>query len=578
MIVLILFAFLGGIVTILSPCILPILPIVLSGTITGGKRRPLGVVTGFVASFTFFTLFLSAIVKATGLSADALRIVAVVIISLFGLSLVIPALQKKMEELFSRVAQMGPRGNTNDGFVSGMLVGLSLGLVWTPCVGPILASIITLAATSSVTLGSVIITLAYALGTAIPLLAITYGGRTLLTKTPWLLQNTARIQRGFGVLMLVTALAIFFSWDRQFQAYILTKFPSYGTGLTQLEDNAVVQKELRQLKNKPEGGSMLDSLLEPSYGNAPELIAGGQWFNSEPLTLAQLKGKVVLIDFWTYTCINCIRTLPYVKSWWEKYKDKGLVIIGVHTPEFEFEKNADNVQKAIEDFGITYPVMQDNDYATWRAYDNHYWPAEYFIDKNGVIRRTHFGEGKYDESEKFIQKLLEETGVTDQPEINNQEYQIHARTPETYLGYARMQGIAGGQSVQPDTRASYEAPDSLPLNRFALNGTWTVGEERAMPEKTATLTYRFSAKNVYLVMRPLNNEGTANVRVYLDGKLAGAGTAGEDVTDGLVSVTTDRLYTLIHLSDPGEHTQRLEFTDGNIDLYAVTFGGRKPDK
>jgi len=251
MIILVLFAFLGGIVTILSPCILPILPIVLSGSITGGKQRPLGVVTGFILNFTFFTLFLSAIVRATGLSANALRMVAVVVIALFGMSLLLPKLQLVLEQAFSRLSRFGPKQNTKDGYISGVLVGMSLGLVWTPCVGPILASIITLAATNSIGLGAIVITLAYAIGTAIPLLAITYGGRNLLTRHPWLISNTQKIQKLFGILMLFTALAIFFSWDRQFQTYILEKFPSYGTGLTRLEDNDIVKNQLDNMKNKP---------------------------------------------------------------------------------------------------------------------------------------------------------------------------------------------------------------------------------------------------------------------------------------------------------------------------------------
>lgn len=547
MFVLILFAFLGGIVTILSPCILPILPIVLSGSITGGKRRPFGVVTGFIASFTFFTLFLTAIVRATGVSPDILRGIAVVVIATFGLGLIIPSFQTLLERLFSRLANAGPKNQTGDGFISGLLVGLSLGLVWTPCVGPILASIIALTATQSVGLNAVIITLMYAFGTSLPLLAITFGGRKLLTDHPWLEKNTANIQKIFGVLMLLTALAIFFSWDRQFQTFILNKFPSYGTGLTKLEDNTVVRNQLNSLKK---GGPMITDLLKSDYGNAPEFIAGGKWFNvpdKQGYTLSSLRGKVVLVDFWTYTCINCIRTLPYLKSWWTKYKDKGLVIVGVHTPEFEFEKNPDNVGKALKDFGIEYPVMQDNDYATWNAYTNSYWPAKYFVDKNGKIRFTHFGEGDYDQSEQYIQTLLKETGVTDEPAIHNTDYQIYARTPETYLGTAR-EGSG-----------------------YTLDGTWTKSPQYAIPSKGATLTYSFNAKNVYLVMRPHTTGATAIVKVTIDGKDVGD-SAGADVKAGMVNVDTDRLYTLINLAAPGEHTLKLEFLDGNAELYAFTFG------
>lgn len=568
MIILIFFAFLGGLITILSPCILPILPVVLSGSITGGKRRPLGVVTGFVASFTFFTLFLSAIVRSTGLPADTLRLVAVVVIAFFGVSLLVPAFQITMEKFFSKVTSFVPKQTQTDGYLSGILVGVSLGLLWTPCVGPILASIITLAATSTVGLNAVIITLAYALGTAIPLLAITLGGRSLLTNHPWLLANTARIQKAFGILMLLTAFAIYHSWDRAFQTFILDKFPAYGTGLTQLEDNALVRNRLTDLQK---GGSMMTDLLENNYGNAPEFIAGGKWINSAPLTMQALRGKVVLVDFWTYTCINCIRTLPYIRSWHEKYKDKGLVIVGVHTPEFEFEKDLDNVKKAAADFELTYPIMQDNDYKTWRAYANRYWPAKYLIDKNGKIRYTHFGEGDYDETEEMIQRLLKEAGSTVDEKIENPTYRVETRSPETYLGYERMAGIVSPEPVRPDILTEFSAPAILPRNSFAFTGKWTIGGERAMPQTGATLTYHFEAKEVFLVMRP-KEDAKGGIRVFLDGVPVPEKFKGEDVEQSNVKITTDRLYKLIKLPSAGKHILKLEVLDGDIELYAFTFG------
>jgi len=528
----------------------------------------MGVVTGFILSFTFFTLFLSAIVRATGLSADILRLVAVVVIAFFGISLLIPAFQIAVEKFFSRLTSLVPKQTQNDGYLSGVLVGVSLGLIWTPCVGPILASIITLAATSTVGLNAVIITLSYAMGTAIPLLAITIGGRTLLTNHPWLLANTARIQKAFGVLMLLTALAIYNSWDRAFQTYILDKFPAYGTGLTKLEDNQIVRNQLDSLQK---GGTMLTDLLESNYGNAPDFIAGGKWFNSDPLTMSGLRGKVVLVDFWTYTCINCIRTLPYLTSWHEKYKDKGLVIVGVHTPEFEFEKNPDNVEKALKDFGITYPVMQDNDYKTWRAYANRYWPAKYMVDKNGKIRYTHFGEGDYDETETMIQKLLEETGSVVDEEIKNPSYQVQSRTPETYLGYERMAGLVSPERVKPNTSMVFTTPQTLSKNTFAFGGTWTVGGERAMPETGATLTYHFDAAEVFLVIRPTTN-AKGGIRVYLDNVPVPDEFKGEDVENGNIKITSDRLYKLIKLPKAGAHILKIEVLDGDIELFAFTFG------
>jgi len=551
MVLLLGFAFLAGIVTILSPCILPVLPVVLSGGISGGKRRPLGIVAGFIASFTFFTLFLTSIVRATGISPDVLRSVSVVIIITFGLSLLIPKLQAFIEQFLSRVSGLAKRTERSD-FVGGIFIGASLGLIWTPCVGPILASVISLALTGSVTTTAFFITLAYSIGTAIPMLAIVWGGRQLLQKVPWLVASTGKIQKTFGVLMILTALAIATNQDRKFQAFILEKFPQYGAGLTKLEDNAIVKKQLVDMQTN-------------DLGTAPELIAGGRWFNTEPLTLSQLRGKVVLIDFWTYTCINCIRTLPYLKNWYAKYKDKGFVIIGVHTPEFEFEKDASNVARAIADFGLEYPVMQDNDYATWRAYDNRYWPAKYLIDKEGKIRYTHFGEGAYDETERVIQELLGQTGAIDNP-----EYRVQARTPELYLGYARITQFASPEGIKDDVVAQYSIPKSIARNTFAFGGAWSVGDERAMPTKGASLLLHFDAQEVFLVMRPKTGS-TGQVVITLDGEMLGS-NAGEDVNNNIVTVSSDRLYKLIKLPSPGAHLLRLDFLDSNLELYAFTFG------
>lgn len=567
MVLLVFFAFLGGMVTILSPCILPVLPIVLAGSITGGKKRPWGVVVGFIASFTFFTLFLSAIVKATNISADVLRSASIVILTGFGMSLLVPAFQAIIQRLFSRLTGLvssRPPSATQSDFVSGFLVGVSLGLLWTPCVGAILASIITLAATSQVTADAVVITLAYAAGTAVPLLAITYGGRNLLTKNPWLVANTARIQKGFGVLMILTAIAIYFQIDRKFQVYILNQFPNYGVGLTNLENNKAVKNALGDLQ-KP--------LQVKQSDKAPELIAGGIWFGSAPITISSLRGKVVLIDFWTYTCINCIRTLPYLKSWHNKYKDKGLVIIGVHTPEFEFEKNPDNVARAIKDFGLTYPVMQDNDFATWNAYNNHYWPAKYIIDKNGVIRDTHFGEGGYDETEMKIQELLKEAGsLSEDLPVDNPTYRVQSRTPETYLGNWRIANFVSPEPIRQDASAIYSIPENITRNTFAYGGSWTVGYEYSRPSTGATLVFRFEAAEMFLVMRQKTKGTVGTLRVLLNGKPLNEDTAGEDTKGGVVTVDADRLYKLIKLPTPGEHLLKLEFPDDNLELYAFTFG------
>lgn len=580
------FAFLAGIITILSPCILPILPIILSATIGGrdiGKSRPMGVVLGFIASFTFFTLFLSTIVRVSGISADTLRFVSVIVIAGFGVSLLIPRFQLLGEQLFSKLARFVPQGNTKTGFGSGIVVGLSIGLLWTPCVGPILASVISLAITGTVTFDAFTITLAYSLGTAIPMFAIMVGGQNALRKVPWLLANTARIQKVFGILMIITALAILNNVDRKFQTFILNTFPQYGTGLTQFEDTKGIRKQLEKLggKEMPKEDmgkptfTISSDVSLPKGPKAPEIIPGGVWFNlpageagSEPLTLEKLRGKVVIIDFWTYSCINCQRTMPYLRQWWSTYKDKGLVIIGVHAPEFEFEKSEKNLVEAIRDFQLTYPIVQDNNFATWRAYSNRFWPAKYVIDKEGYIRYTHFGEGAYNETERVIQELLKETGASDIPsEVNNPSYKINARTPETYLGYGRISNFASPESIRQDLLASYTVPAKLPNDQVAFEGQWEVMKEYANPKKGAKLHLNFDAKEVFLVMRATGN--LAKVKVYVDDKMQ---YFGEDNKSGIVTVDSDGLYKLINLSTPGRHMLRLEFEDDNTEVYAFTFG------
>ena len=575
MILLLGFAFLAGIVTILSPCILPILPIVLSSSIGGKKTslsRPIGVVVGFIASFTFFTLFLSTIVQLSGIPANALRVLSVVVIALLGVSMLVPKFQLITEQLFSRLASRMPRTQAQPGFVAGIIVGLSLGLLWTPCVGPILASVISLAITGTVTLSAFFITFAYALGTAIPMFLIIVGGRSLLNKVPWLFANTGKIQKGFGVLMILTAIGIYTNVDRRLQTLIIEKFPQYGVGLTKFEDNAIVQKQLERLAgtktdDKNIGKPMFD-LLNPKGVRAADIIAGGIWFNSKPLSLNSLKGKVVLIDFWTYSCINCQRTLPYLRDWWSKYQDKGLVIIGVHAPEFEFEKDPENVRKAIADFKLTYPIVQDNDFSTWRAYNNHYWPAKYFIDKEGYIRYTHFGEGEYDKSEQVIQELLNEAGAEGiSQKVDNPEYQVYGRTPETYLGYSRVEYLASPESIRYDGVSTYTRPLIVPNDRYSLDGEWAITKEYANPRKGASLEFNFDAKEVFLVMGP--SKSPAKVKVTVDD---GEQFYGEDVVDSMVTIDADRLYKLVNLPLPGRHMLKLEFLDDNAQLFAFTFG------
>lgn len=421
MALLLFFAFLSGVVTIFAPCIWPILPVILSAGVSGGDRKPFGVVAGLMVSFTFFTLTLSYLLKILPIDPDALRFFAVVVISLLGLFLAVPILGRYLEAVASRFSGLGSLSKVGRGFKGGFVTGFALGLIWSPCAGPILATVATLAATQSLTLAIVLVAVAFVAGVGLPLLILAILGQRILNRTRRLSPYTGRIQQFFGVVMILAALAIYTGYDQVLQ----TRFANFcsANGITFLErfqTNAIVTEQLATLRN-PEKNNLLpapsirksvevSSGLE-DLGPAPEFAGIINWLNIDhPLTLRELRGKVVLVDFWTYSCINCIRTLPYVTAWYERYKDRGFVVVGVHTPEFEVEKKTANVADAIEKHRITYPVAQDNDYATWKAYDNQYWPAFYLIDANGFLRRVHFGEGDYNEMEAAIQSLLQESG------------------------------------------------------------------------------------------------------------------------------------------------------------------------
>lgn len=575
MAILILFAFLAGIVTILSPCILPLLPIILSGSLSGGKKRPLGIVTGFIISFTFFTLVLSSIVKATGLDPDVLRIIAVVVVILFGASLLIPKTQLWMELLMSKLSGLIPQSpQSKDGYGSGVLVGISLGLIWAPCVGPILASVITLAATSQITFTAILITLAYSLGTSIPMLLITYSGQQLLDKHRWLLTNSSLIQKIFGVLMISTAAAIFFNIDRKFQTYLITTFPQYGAGLTALEDTTLVQTQLSKL-----GGERTDltsGLLLPQTQKAPDFNGGTKWLNTDqPLSLAtNLKGKVVLVDFWTYSCVNCVRTFPYLRKWYQTYKDKDFMIVGVHSPEFEFEKKTENVLMALQDYDLQYPVVQDNEFAIWQAYGNKYWPAHYLIDKDGYIRYLHFGEGKYSETENAIRVLLDEAPLSDSEQ--QKEPTFRKQTSEIYLGYGRAENYLPGKEIVINKPWLYSAENiAVPLDAVTLIGNWNVQEEYILAEDTtAVLELRFLAESVHLVLSAADGDIKHGVvKVLLDGKTLPEKYYTADTNDtGSITVTVPKMYDVVTTPDEyGEHLLRLEFSQG-VSAYAFTFG------
>jgi cytochrome c biogenesis protein CcdA/thiol-disulfide isomerase/thioredoxin len=571
MLLLIGFAFLAGLVTVLSPCILPLLPIVLSGSLGGGKRRPVGVMIGFILSFTIFTLFLTQIVGLLGIPADLLRNLSIVILVVFGFTLLIPQVQLPFERLMSKMSRFAPT-SSKDGFLGGLVLGTSLGLLWTPCVGPILAAVISLAITGSVSGSAVVITLAYALGTAIPMTAVVYGGRSLLNRVDFLVRNTKKIQQGFGVMMIATAIMIYGQWDRSFQSWVLDTFPRYGTGLTKFEEVEVVDKALEGLDKNEKSEDELKPTPTNADQLAPSLEGGVNWIQSEPLTLNELKGKVVLVDFWTYSCINCIRTLPYVTKWDEKYKDEGLVIVGVHAPEFEFEKETENVVQAMADFGIKYPVVQDNEFNIWRAYKNRYWPAKYLIDKEGKIRYTHFGEGKYDETENKIRELLGEE-IDVKSEKVEEEQVKKEQTGEIYLGYSRANNYSAETQLKHDEFNTYQVSMPLSDDRVGLRGDWKVEEEKIVAGKAgAELELNFLGSQVYLVMKQGNQQDSGKVQVLVDEQKLARKFETKDVTNGALKVMEPRKYDLVDMKeDYGRYRLRLVVSEG-VELYAFTFG------
>jgi cytochrome c biogenesis protein CcdA/thiol-disulfide isomerase/thioredoxin len=597
MLVLLGFAVLAGAGTALSPCVLPVLPALLSAGGVGGRRRPLGIVLGLSITFTVTIVGVAKVVDGVGLGSDPLRIVAIVVLFVFGAALLLPDVTDRIEAPLSRLARFGPRSR-GDGFLSGLLVGGALGFVYTPCASPILAAVISVSAASGKT---VVIALAYALGSAAVLLALTLGGRRLFDRV----RKAGRgplLQRALGVIMIVTAVAIITNLDVNFDQFVAQHIPDVNLTAS-LECSETVTKHLHEISgHQPKfapangssacGSSGFGSSVKAAPANASQATllaaAGGlkklgpapdfnetqDWFNTpgqKPLTLSSLRGRVVLIDFWTYTCINCIRTLPYLKAWDATYRHDGLTIVGVETPEFAFEHDAGNVSNAIKQFGLKYPVVQDNKMGTWNAYGNEYWPADYLIDAKGQVRYATFGEGDYDKTETAIRALLAEKGsqIGGKSHPTNVVVPSEQATPETYLGTARADGWI--DEPRNGTHDYGVAPGgSLSLNDFAFSGTWNIASQPATAVSSAAVDVEFEAKNVYLVLSSAG--GTPRpVQVLLDGKPISTRAAGADVHGGVVTVRGQRLYTLVSLPRDERHRLGLRFAPG-VSGYAFTFG------
>src|SRR3954468_13104474 len=450
MALLMLFALVAGAGTALSPCVLPILPAILAAGVTGDRRRPLGVVTGLALSFTFATVALVYVINALGLPNGFARDLAIAVLFGFGISLLIPRIGDRMEAFASRLAP-GPARFRGDGFGSGMIVGASLGLVYAPCAGPILAGVIVVSVAQDFTAGRLAVALSYAVGSAVVLYLLLLGGRRL---TQRLNPVRGRVQMAMGAVMVLVAIAMTANLDIRFQTAIASGLPRFLVNPTEsIEKSKAISSDLASVSQHGTPVVPADELNQPvslqTYGQAPHFTGTQDWFNTpggESLSMGDLRGKVVLIDFWTYTCINCIRTLPYLEAWQQRYGNQGFSVVGVPSPEFPFEKDASNVQAAIRQNHITYPVVQDNDLATWDAWGNQYWPADYLVDAQGNVREAHFGEGGYDQTERAIRTLLQQAG---HPNLGSGaratgQAPSPGSTPETYLGAARAQGWVNG--------------------------------------------------------------------------------------------------------------------------------------
>src|SRR3954447_14627940 len=485
MVLLLAFAFVAGAGTALSPCVLPVLPALLSARGAGGRWRPLGVVLGLSVTFTVTIVGVAEVVGGVGLGADPLRALAVVVLAGFGIALLLPGVAARLEAPLARLSRFGPR-TRGDGFASGLVVGAALGFVYTPCAGPVLAAVITVSAATG---RSVAVAIAYAAGSAAVLLALCLGGRRLLERVRAAGRGPT-VQRALGTVMLVTAVAIVTNVDVSFDQLVAREIPQVSLTAS-LERSDAVARRLRTLQDRsprfatpvpagiPAGADGL-----PKLGRAPEFTNTQRWFNTiggRPESLRALRGRVVLVDFWTYTCINCLRTLPYLEAWDRRYRDAGLTIVGVHTPEFAFEHDAGNVRRAIGRLGIRYPVVQDNENGTWDAYANMYWPAEYLIDATGEVRYASVGEGEYGKTEAALRSLLAEAGrrrLGAEAKPRGVVVPSQETSPETYLGTRRAQGWMVGEPLAGRNAYPRVAGD-LPLNRFAYGGTWNVGPEAA---------------------------------------------------------------------------------------------------
>ena len=585
MIFLLFLAYLGGILTILSPCILPVLPFVFARSDQPFLKSGLPLLAGMAATFTLVAS-LATVGGAWAVRANQFgRLAALILLGLFGLTLLFSSLAERLSRpLVQLGGKLSGDHDSSPGIVRSFVLGIATGLLWTPCAGPILGLILTGAALSGASTHTAILLLVYAAGAATSLaLAVLAGGRVFaamkrsLGAEEW-------IRRILGVAVLAGVAAAALGLDRG----VLTRLSLAGT--SHLEQRLVALVAPSNAQTQPVKIDANPAMMMSAGGNSagvpgmlPDLSGASAWINSPPLTAESLRGKVVVVDFWTYSCINCLRTLPYVNAWYGKYKDSGLVVLGVHTPEFPFEKDETNVRKAVRDLGIDYPVAMDNDYRVWRAFNNEYWPAHYFIDAVGRVRYHHFGEGDYEESEAWIRSLLEERNHQPPP---NRATQIAAsgaeaapdlqavQSPETYIGYIRATNFASPGGFNEDDARFYRAPARLKLNEWALTGRWKdEGQIATLLSATGGIVYRFHARDLHLVLGQANDGKPVRFRVTLDGKPPGTDHGEDCDANGYGTVTESRLYQLIRQkSGARDRVFRIEFLAPGAQAFAFTFG------
>jgi cytochrome c biogenesis protein CcdA/thiol-disulfide isomerase/thioredoxin len=570
-----LLAFVGGVFTILSPCILPVLPFVFAQADRPFRRSGLPLLLGMALTFS-----LVATAAAYGgywvvrLNQGG-RYIAMFVFLILGLTLLFPDFAEALTRPLVRAGSRLQGAPTTETSVSkSFLLGISTGLLWAPCAGPILGLILTGAAIQGPGARSSFLLLSYALGAATSLGIALFAGKKVFATMKHSLRFDIWIRRVLGAAVIIGVVAIALGWDTN----LLAKFSFVNTATA--EEHLI--HALGAPKLAPTNASAAEPVL-PDEGPMPELSGAVAWLNSPPLTREQLRGKVVVIDFWTYSCINCLRALPYTEGWYAKYKDAGLVVIGVHTPEFAFEKERSNVEQAVHDLKISYPVAIDSNYKIWQAFNNEYWPAHYFIDGKGRIRHHHFGEGEYDESERVIQELLRENGAKSLADgtINVTANGAEAapdlqdtRSPETYIGYKRAEHFASAQLFAQDTRMAYTPQPRLTLNQWALGGTWKVGPESAVLDSApGKIVFRFHARDLHLVLGPTRNGKPIRFKVTLDGTAPGDDHGSDADAAGAGTVQGHRLYQLIRQKGAVEdRTFEIEFLDPGVQAFAFTFG------